>query len=53
MRTSWKTENYAFWKEVKKERGDLKGMSGRMQRNNRVLVCSDKKVKEVWERHFE
>ncbi len=42
-----------LWKEVKKERGDVGGVSLRMKREDGMLVSSKDKVKGVWKRHFE
>ena len=42
-----------FWKEVKKERGDVGGVSARMKREDGALVGSREEVKGVWTRHFE
>ncbi len=42
-----------FWREVKKERGDVGGVSLRMKREHGMLVSSKKEVKGVWKRHSE
>ena len=42
-----------FWKEVRKERGDVGGVSLRMRREDGMLVGSKEEVKGVWKRHFE
>ncbi len=42
-----------FWKEVKKERGDVGGVSLRIKRDDGMLVSSKEEVKGVWKRHFE
>ncbi len=42
-----------FWREMKKERGDVGGVSLRMRREDGMLVSSKKVVKGVWKRHFE
>ncbi len=42
-----------YWKEVKKEREDVRGVSLRMKREDGMLVCSKEEVKGVWKRHFE
>lgn len=36
-----------FWKKVRKERGDARGVSVKMKRENGVLMSSKKKVKGV------
>ncbi len=42
-----------FWKEVKKERGDVGSVSLRMKREDGMHVSSKEEVKGVWKRHFE
>ncbi len=42
-----------FWKEVKRGRGGVGGVSLRMKREDGVLVCRREEVKGVWKRHFE
>ncbi len=42
-----------FWKEVKRARGDVGGVSLRMKREDGVLVSRKEEVKGEWKRHFE
>ncbi len=42
-----------FWKEVKKERGDIEDVGLRMKRDFGMFVSSKKKMKGVWKSRFE
>ncbi len=53
LNEKFKDNRKLFWKEVKRENGDVEGVSLRMKREDGMLVSSKEEVKGVRKRHFE